>query len=47
MGVYINLGCFGTGFKSWFKRNLNSCRKKKEERKQEVVSVSFLAWDGD
>ena len=41
MGVYINVSCFGIGFKSRFKRNLNSCRKERE-RKQLVVSVSFL-----
>lgn len=27
MGVYVNFGCFGTGFKPWLKRNLNSCHK--------------------
>ena len=30
----MGVDCFGTGFKSWFKRNLNSCRKKEKERKQ-------------
>ena len=34
MGVYINFGCFVTGFKSWFKRNLSLCHKEEEEKKQ-------------
>ena len=34
MDVDINFGCFGTGFKSLFKKNLNSYRKEEEQRKQ-------------
>ena len=33
IGVYVNVGCFGIGFNSWFKTNLNSCCKE-GERKQ-------------
>ena len=50
MGVYINFDCFVTGFKSWFKKNLNSCRKKRRRRRRRrrrrekaVSSFSFFS----
>ena len=42
MDVNINYGCFGTGFKSLFKRNLNSYRKEEEHRKQQYPAGIYL-----